>query len=189
MATKDTTGVSGGSGSSLTSASVTVGSNGNRILDIAVVLSSNTATVSSVTRNGQSATQIQRVALVDTSIEVWRIIAPTTGAATITASFSTSVGEAYVAWYSVYNVNQTTPSSATQTQSSASWITNSVSITGGSTNDLDVAFFGWSSSGGTASYGGGQTSEVNSISQYWRGAGITSLVATGVAIPEIPFRF
>lgn len=182
MASVDTSGSSSGSGSSLTTAGIAVASNGNRVLDLVVMLGNSSVSVSSVTRDGQSATLVRRLTATNVALEVWRIVAPNTGTATAAASFSGSVGEAYVAWLSAYNVNQASPSTTTQESASNAWSTGSIAPTSTSTSDLVVGYFGWDR-GGSANltFTSPVTAHVNNNSLNWRGVGVGSRVGTGGA--------
>lgn len=184
MATKDTTGSSHGSGSSLTTSSIAVAANGNRVLYFGVMIGSTGITVNSVTRDGQSATQISSITVSSTvKQEVWRIIAPNTGSATATVSLSGSAGEIVVGWYSAYNVPQSTPNTTPVTKTGASWITDSVSVTSASTDDICLGFFGWERGGSSnGSVGSGQTAEYNNDQTYWRGSLLTSKPGNGGSV-------
>lgn len=182
MASKDTAGSSGGGGTSLTTASIAVAANSNRVLYFGITLGASARSVTSVVRDGQSATLVSRVTRDSTvAEEVWRIIAPNTGSATALASFDGSVAEVVVGWYSAYNVNQTTPNTTPVTKSQV-WTTETLSITSGSTDDIVLGFLGWNRGGtANASFGSGQASEFNDTTTHWMGGCLTSKPGTGGA--------
>jgi hypothetical protein len=176
MATKDTAGSSNGSGTSLTTSAIAVAANGNRVLYFGVMIGTTSVSVSSITRDGQSATKISEKNTGSTCRqEVWRIIAPNTGSATASVSLSGSAGEIIVGWYSAYNVPQATPNSTPVISETTSYTYLEADVSATSTDEIVLAFVGWDRGGSTnTTFGGGQASEYNNVATNWRGGALTS---------------
>ena len=181
MATKDTADSSAGSGSGLTTSAIAIAANSNRVLEFAVMIGSASQSVTSVTRNGQSAALVKRTTVgSDVALEIWRIVAPNTGSATATVALTGSVGELYVGWFAAYDVDQSTPASTTLEFTENSFTVGSISPASTSPSDLCVGYFG-SFLNPTVAWGAGQSSDEINSSLSWRSIGITSKAGNGGA--------
>jgi len=115
-------------GSSAT-ANLTVASNDNRLLAV-VVGWSGTNTISSIAWDGQSFTKAAGVVDGGGNLrtDIWYLVAPNTGAHTVTVTFTGSVNLPNVAYISLYGANQSSPIGVTATNTGTAANTT-VSIT------------------------------------------------------------
>ena len=108
---------SSGAGSSL-SHNITVANNSNRVLIACISTYGTKPSITGVTWNGsESMTAVPNSEAVDTNnrTQIYYLVNPTSGAHAINATFSASASSSGVAGISLYNVNQTTPVSAGNT--------------------------------------------------------------------------
>lgn len=161
----------GTSGSSGTLTGVAVAANTNRALYIPILVGATAQSVSSVSRDGQAATQVLNVTQgSDVRLEVWRILSPNTGTASVSVTLTGSVGELVIGALSLYDVDQATPNGAFQSVVSGSGESWSLNVNAGSVDDIAVDFLALSSGGSsnTVSPGAGQTQRIANTSTSWR---------------------
>lgn len=177
----DTTSTTSGVDSSFTFSHSTA-SNGNRLLIVAISWQSNTVTVSSVTYNSVSMTSVgASIDLTSTDPDIhtqlFRLIAPSTGANNVVVTFSGSTN-AEISSSTFYGVNQTTPLGTLGGASSNGSSTVTVDITNAS-GDFVIDSANYGDSTETLTPGAGQTErwEINANSTV--AAGSTEIATFG----------
>lgn len=133
----------GFAGQSSRSWSHTVGSGTNRAIYVACCFWNNGGSVSTVTYGGVSLTRVLQSSLSTSNdrVEVWRLLNPTSGAATVAVTFSTAA-DGETASLSFDTVHQTTPERNTgSTTGSSNGPT--ISATGAQTGDAILDALCW----------------------------------------------
>lgn len=137
----------------------TVGIGTNRLLVVAACFWNGGGTVSSVTYGGVSLTLGDRSTLSGSQdrVELWYLINPTSGAATVTVTFS-AAADGECASISLDTVHQTTPI-RNQNHATGNSSPGTISATGALTGDAIVDGFAWENRANAATMGA-QTNRV-----------------------------
>lgn len=181
-----------GIGGTTQSVTLTVGNNANRCLVLIGGAESTTQSITGVTfTSGSGGTWTNFRTKVGTfeTVEIWRCLAPSTGSVTVQATWSASVIDRFLALYSLYDVDQTTPL-ANGADSTGSTTLN---VTTGA-NDLAIVL-ATSASAAINSWSAGTLDHAAVNSQYWTAGratgnptstvttnGSTNAVMTGCAV-------
>lgn len=136
----------------------------NLVLLVVVALRSDTATGTTITYNSVALTLVRRLqqGTRGVTLEVWRLIAPATGANTVSVAASANVVTAAAA-ISYTGVDQTTPVGTEVTNDAASGNPSISSWNGGNANDVAFACAttGLNGAGSTLNVSGAQTQRAN----------------------------
>lgn len=140
-----------------------VGSGSNRLLMVSVAIEREIERVTSITYAGQALTFVGTSVDPTTSarIEVWRLIAPPSGANTVSVTFNGSAS-VVVAATSFANVDQTAPIAASQFANGTGTLTASASVAS-TTDQLVLAAIATDDAVNTVTPGSGQTSRWNVV--------------------------
>lgn len=171
-------------------------SGSDRVLYALLEFDATAVTVSSVTYNGAALTSVGRVAGAGSFggvVEIWRRIAPSTGANNIVANFSANT-DIVGGGHSFTGADQTTPN-GTFTSATGTSTAPSVSITSASDEIVIDGVLHTHSTGGTPtlSVGAGQTQRWNATPSVWivgggsTEAGAGSVTMSWTASPSDPW--
>lgn len=139
-------------------------SGSDRLLLVSISREGGTASnVVSVTLDAQNFSEIQEVTNASGSLSVWSLVAPNTGAGTITATLDTGQNrDMFCGSISFTGVEQTTPLG---THATATGTTSSISVAATSAaGELVADFFSLGTGAGTRTVGVGQTQRYNGAS-------------------------
>lgn len=138
----DTAGAVQGSGTSNPaspqSTTVTVGNNPNRVLLVAVH-TPGALTITSVTYGGQTMTNIRTDNLGSNQSAVFILVAPPTGANTLTINYTGTPTQMIIGWQSIYGANQSTTVEA-QTGGNGTFTNPSLTLTSIADNAWQFTF-------------------------------------------------
>ena len=167
-------GWSGGASVSTLDVTLTVGSNSDRCLVLAISNESTTDTISGVAfTSGSGGTWTKlcgKVGGASTS-ELWYCVAPSTGSVTVRVTYSAANAGQYAYMWSVYGVDQTTPMAGGTTNPNLSDTTINVTVTSD-----DIAFL--SQSGGIPNPWSAGTQSDTQVHNSYHSAGYDTDAAT-----------